>query len=308
MKQWLSHSRRKQLAVILFSLFITESFGQQAAQFTQYMFNGLVLNPAYAGADEALSLTFIGRQQWTGIEGAPSTQTFSAHTLIKAKHIGVGLNLVNDKIGVHRNLNVMSSYSYRIQLDRKTFLSFGIQAGIHNSRSDYNSIQRANDPALLNVVAAKTSFDFGAGIYFGSPRLVLGFSAPTILPQNIELNDSVGVHFKGDNFFLLASYRIKINEAVEMQPGVLLKYRQDVPLSYDVNLNMIYRQVLTLGLSYRREESIDFLFKAQATPQLQLGYAYDYPLQSASVMGAGSHELMVNYLFRYPSTNSTSPR
>lgn len=311
MKQQVFHTVvKKALVVTLFSLMISESFGQQAAQFSQYMFNGLVLNPAYAGSDETLNLTFIGRQQWAGIDNAPSTQTFSAHTLIKAKHVGVGLNLVNDKIGVHRNLNVMSSYSYRVQVEEKSYLSFGVQAGIHSTRSDYNSILRdgVTDPGLANVSVSKTSFDFGAGVYFHSPRVTLGFSAPTMLPQTIQLNDTASVHFETTNFFLLSRYKFSVSEAVDLQPGVLLKYLSNVPLSFDVNLNMIYREVLTLGLSYRRKESVDFLLKAQATPQLQVGYAYDYPMKSASVLGAGSHELMVSYLFRYPQSNTTSPR
>jgi type IX secretion system PorP/SprF family membrane protein len=138
--------------------------------------------------------------------------------------------------------------------------------------------------------------------------MAVGFSAPTILPQNIQLNDSVTVHFKSTNLFFLSSYRFKVSETMDLQPGVLLKYLPDVPLSFDINVNMIYREVLTLGFSYRKKESVDFLLKAQATPQLQVGYAYDYPMKSASVMGAGSHELMVSYSFRYRQTNITSPR
>jgi type IX secretion system PorP/SprF family membrane protein len=135
---------------------------QQKMQFTQYMFNGLVINPAYAGADEALSLTFIHRSQWAGVENAPQTQTLSAHTLFKRKHFGLGLTIVNDKIGVHKNLSILSNYAYHLRTGKKSALSFGLQAGMNNQKSDYTSLLTAgnNDPKLYNPVLTETFFNF----------------------------------------------------------------------------------------------------------------------------------------------------
>ena len=283
---------------------------QQKVQFTQYMFNGLVINPAYAGADEALSMTFIQRSQWAGIEDAPTTQTLSAHTLFKKKHVGLGLTLINDKIGVHKNLGVMTNYAYHLKVGETSYFSMGLQAGIHNRRSDYRSLiaDGNNDPKLYNPTIAHTFFDLGMGFYYRSDRLHVGFSAPEILPETITINDTLSLRFNNMNYFLFSRYRIRVNDHIDAEPSVLLKYLPGVPASYDCNLNFIFRKVLTMGLSYRKKESVDFLLKGQVTPQLQFGYAYDHAIGPVARLSNGSHEVMINYLFRYLQKNVASPR
>jgi type IX secretion system PorP/SprF family membrane protein len=286
------------------------SFGQQRVQFTQYMFNGLVINPAYAGADDALSLTFIQRSQWAGVENAPETQTFSGHTLFGKRRIGVGLTLINDKIGVHQNLNALTTYAYHLQVAEKSVLSMGLQMGINRKQSDYGSLIGGStyDPRLNDVFISKTFFDFGMGIYFRSPKFHAGFSIPELVPGRLDLNDSVTIRLSKSPYFLFARYTIKATDFIDVQPSIFLKYQSGIPFSFDINANMIYRKVLTLGLSYRRNESIDFLMKAQMTRQLQLGYAYDHPIGDISLLSNGSHELMVNYVFRFVEKGITSPR
>lgn len=290
---------------------ITPSFAQQKIQFTQYMFNGLVINPAYAGADEKLSLTFINRNQWSGIEGAPATQTLSAHTQFKKKQFGIGFLLVNDQIGVHRNVNAGVSYAYHIQTGDNSYLSMGLQTGVKSLRSDYASLTTGggSDPYLYNVVTQQTFFDFAAGIYYRSPRLHIGFSVPELIRQQFYVSDTLSVHLNNINCFLFTRYRFTISENFDFEPSVLVKYLKGVPMSFDVNFNWVYRRIVTMGASYRKAESLDFLFKAQITPQLQLGYAYDYPVQTVSLLSSGgSHELMVQYLFSFFKKNVTSPR
>jgi type IX secretion system PorP/SprF family membrane protein len=290
---------------------IASCFAQQKVQFTQYMFSGLVINPAYAGADEKLSMTFINRNQWNGLEGAPTTQTLSAHTLFKKKQFGVGFLLVNDRIGIHRNVNADVSYAYHIQTGDQSYLSMGLQAGVKSFRSDYASLNTGgtNDPYLYNVVTQQMFFDFAAGIYYRSPRLHIGFSAPELIRQQFHVNDTLSVRLNNINFFLFTRYRFTLNENFDFEPSVLVKYLKGVPLSLDVNFNWVYRRIITMGASYRKAESLDFLFKAQITPQLQVGYAYDYPVQTVSVLTTnGSHELMVQYLFSFLKKNVTSPR
>jgi type IX secretion system PorP/SprF family membrane protein len=274
------------------------------------MFSGLVINPAYAGVDEALSLTFIHRNQWSGVENAPSTQTLSAHTLFNRKHLGLGLTMVNDKIGVHKDLSVLTNYAYHLRTGEKSVLSMGLQAGIHSTKSDYASLMGGvtHDPKLYNLVVSETFLDFGMGIYFRSPGLHIGLSAPGLIPEKISLNDTVSLQLSRTNLFLFSKYTITRNERIAYEPAVLLKYLPGLPLSFDVTINMIYRKVLVLGLAYRKRESVDFLFKAQVTPQLQLGYGYDYTIGDVSRLSNGSHELMVHYLFRYFQTKVSSPR
>jgi type IX secretion system PorP/SprF family membrane protein len=299
----------------LFSLLVCmwanpDTYGQQKVQFTQYMFNTLVINPAYAGADEALSLTFINRDQWAGIENAPTTQSLSAHTLFRKQHSGVGLTLVHDKIGVHKNLNLMATYAFHIKTGPSSSLSLGLQAGLNNARSDYATLTGGapNDPKLSNPLLSRTSLDFGTGIYFRSTRFHAGLSAPELLPGKVDLNDSTSIELSKSNWFYFSKYRVSFSDKIDAEPSILLKYLPGVPLSVDLNMNLIYRKVLTTGLSFRFRESIDFLLKAQITHQLQLGYSYDHSIGNVARISNGSHELMVHYLFRYLKTNVTSPR
>lgn len=287
-----------------------EGHAQQRAQYTQYMFNGLVINPAYAGVDGPLSATLIQRSQWTGVDGAPSTQTLSAHSLFREKQMGAGLSIVNDRIGVHQNLNVLSSYAYHLTVGREKFLSFGIQAGLQNRKSDYLSLigDADNDPHLGNPSFSHSSFDLGAGIYFRTRDFHLGLSIPEIIPGKFELNDSLTLELGNTNYFLFSKYRISLNDVLDLEPGTLLKYLPGLPFMLDMNLNAIFSDALTVGISYRKSESVDFLLKAQVTPQLQFGYAYDHPIGAITRISNGSHEMMISYLFRFVRSGIQSPR
>lgn len=296
--------------VLLIAMPAWDSAAQQKVQFSQYMFNNVVINPAYTGADEALSLTFINRSQWTGVEKSPSTQTLSAHTLFMEKHMGLGLTLINDQIGVHKNLDAMANYAYHLKTGDQSYLSMGLQAGVHNRRSDYASLigNANNDPKLFNPRISHTFIDFGMGVYFRSPRLHWGVSAPELIPERIAIDDTLSLLMSRVNFFIYGRYRLPLNENTDLEPSMLIKYLAGVPVSFDLNMNFVFRKVLTLGLSYRKRESVDFLLKAQITSQLQFGYAYDYPVGEIARLSSGSHEIMVNYLFRYVKSNVRSPR
>jgi type IX secretion system PorP/SprF family membrane protein len=285
-------------------------YAQQRSQYTQYMFNGLIINPAYAGADGPLSVTLIQRTQWSGLEGAPSTQTLSAHSLFKQKQMGVGLTVVNERIGIHKNLNALASYAFHVNLGPDKYVSMGLQAGVHNRKSDYLSLvgDFPNDPNVANPLIDHTSFDFGAGVSFRSPNFYIGFSAPELIPENVQVTDSLTIRLGKTNYFLFSKYRFSLNEAVDLEPSTLLKYVHGLPLSFDLNINMILHQVLTAGVSYRTNESVDFIFKAQITPQLQFGYAYDHPISVINRISNGSHEMMVSYLFRFVRSGINSPR
>jgi len=284
-------------------------WSQQSMQFTQYMFNGLVINPAYAGADEALSLTFIHRSQWTGLSNAPATQTLAAHAPIKEKKIGIGFVLVNDRIGVHKNFTALNSYAYHLRVGKTSYLSMGLQAGIKNIRSDYASlIGNTNDPTAMNAYNSRTFFNFGTGIYFRSPRLQAGISMPEISTQRYYNSSSSSTRFYPSALLAFAKYRVTINDYFDLEPSTLLKYLDGFPFSFDTNVNVIYRGVLTLGLSYRTHESVDFILKAQANRQLQFGYAYDHVISKTASLSNGSHELMLQYIFRYVQKNVEAPR
>lgn len=285
------------------------SKAQQNPHFTQYMFSGLVINPAYAGVDEALSAMVIDRRQWTGLEGAPKTQTLSLHTLTAKRKVGLGLLVVNDKIGIHKNLTIQGSYAYHLKVASNSFLSFGLQAGAFNIRSDYGSIQNGTpDPKLNNATINELFFEVGAGLYFRSKRFHFGISAPELLPKTTSLNETESVDLKNVNLFSFLKYRFGVSPAWEVEPALLIKYANDLPLSADGAVTFIYKDILTAGVSYRWDASLGYLMKLRITPQLQFGYAYDFPMGSLTQLNNGSHELMVQYLFRFERSGIKSPR
>jgi type IX secretion system PorP/SprF family membrane protein len=282
------------------------AYGQQSPQFTQFMFNNLAINPAYAGADEALSITALGRSQWTGVENAPSTQSLAAHTLA-FKRVGLGLNIVNDRIGVHRNTNVMGSYAYHLRAGKRAFVSLGLEAGVTNFKSDYASLGVTNDPKAMGVIRG-SRLNLGAGLYLRSNKLDLGISAPGFLARKVNINDTISVRFNSPDLLLYSRYRLKLNDRYVFQPALLFKYYPGLPASVDVNASFIYARVLTAGLSYRSKESIDVLMKLQLTTRLELGYAYDYPIGKVSGLSGASHEIMLHYVFRRNARQYASPR
>jgi type IX secretion system PorP/SprF family membrane protein len=224
--------------------------------------------------------------------------------------VGLGLTLINDKIGVHKNLSALTSYAYHLKVGSESYFSMGLQAGLHSRKSDYASLigSPGNDPKLANPFISHTFLDFGAGAYYRSRKLHLGLSAPELIPQKIYINDSLSIRLSKVNFFFLTKYHIPLNENAALEPGFLIKYLSNVPVSFDINTNFIYRKLLTIGLSYRKNESVDFLLKGQVTAQLQFGYSYDHSIGEVSSLSNGSHELMINYLFRYIQKNAASPR
>ncbi|HTE29056.1 MAG TPA: type IX secretion system membrane protein PorP/SprF [Chryseolinea sp.] len=299
------------ITTMILACFILGARAQQSAQFTQYMFNGLILNPAYAGMDKSLSMTFVNRSQWISIDGAPVTQTLSAHTLLTKQQLGIGLTLVNDKIGIHKNQKIMGAASYHLKVSPKGTLSFGLQGGLNIVKSNYASLASNSstmDPQLANAGIAQTYMNLGMGFYFSSPRFHVGFSIPDLMPQRYALNDTITVTWQKAHYFLFSKYIIPLNDELQLEPSMLIKYNPGLPLSFDINACLVIKKALTLGLSYRKSESIDFLLKAQLTPQLQFGYSYDYVTGEVSNVSRGTHELMVSYLFKYTHTNVASPR
>lgn len=287
-------------------------WAQQLGQYTQYMSNELIINPAFAGGHDALSLTAIHRSQWTGMEGAPATQSFSIHSLAKNEQVGLGLTLVNDQVGVHKNFTALASYAYRLQLNREGYISFGIQAGLNQKSSDYGSIkmpvQGLNDPSLELMNISTTCFEVGTGVYLKTPKLHLGLSSPKLFSSKTEFNDSMSIALNKAHYFFYGRYRTPISHNVKLQPNFLIKHLPGLPTSWDAGINAIWNEVLLTGISYRCTESLDLILQAKISPQLKIGYSFDHTLAEVSGLGRSSHEVMLNYLFKYSNYRTKSPR
>lgn len=289
------------LCVLIISGYSTSA--QQLGQYTQYFSNELVINPAFAGVNEALSITLVHRSQWTGLEGAPSTQTISGHSLFKNEHIGLGASIINDKIGIHQNLTFNTSYAYHLQVKPDAFLSMGLQLGMNYKQSDYGSIagqvQNPGDPSISEFKETTTSLEVGTGLYYRDSRLHIGLSAPKLFSSKTKLNDSVSINLNKAHYFLYSRYRLPVSHNIKIQPGILVKYLPGVPVSFDFHFAAIFNEVLLTGLSYRSFESVDLVLQAKITPQLKAGYNFDYPIGKVGELNHSSHEIMLNYLFKY---------
>lgn len=280
---------------------------QQQVMFTQYMFNGLALNPAYAGSHETVSVTGIWREQWGGIEGAPSTQTFSVHSPISHKKIGLGLVLLHDNIGVTSQTGVYGSYAYRIKT-KKGKLAFGLQAGFSSYSVDNLSLDLIDNPAFDHNVS-EAQPNIGVGVYYSTKKFYVGASAPQLLETTFDRDNPDSDSKLVRHYFATLGYVLELNRNFKLKPNLLVKAVAGAPVEVDLNANLLIRDVLWVGVSYRSFDSIDAILQMQLTNRLQLGYAYDFiTTTDLGRVNRGSHELSLNYLFSFNKVNIITPR
>lgn len=306
----------KRLSVFLalgFLLFLNESRAQQDPQYTQYMYNMNVVNPAYAGSRGTLSFGLLGRTQWTSIDGAPKTLTFNTHAPI-GKNVGAGISVIADEIGPAKEQNIYADFSYTLSTSDVGRLAFGLKAGV--------TLLNVN---LLGVVLPETGnsgdpvFDenindafpnFGAGVFYYTNKWYAGFSVPNILKSehldkdNINTKASEEVHM-----FLTAGYVFDLSSTLKFKPSVLFKGVTGAPLSFDVNANFLLYDRVELGASYRWEDAVSLLFNFGVTPDFRIGYAYDHTISEFSnARTGGSHEIILLYDLDLSKKNIKSPR
>jgi type IX secretion system PorP/SprF family membrane protein len=291
------------------ALFIVgnRAIAQQQVQFTQYMFNQTVLNPAYAGIHDGLSASMLWREQWIGFEGAPSTQTFSLHSPLMFRSISLGGVIMRDKIGLTSQISTQLQYAYRIRFGQ-TKLSFGLQASFSNYRTDFN-IDGLIDPTLLNADLNITKPNFGSGLLWHGEHFYVGFSVPNIMNQLFDPNNVASQSRLIRHYFFTAGYVFPIAENIMLKPNFLLKAVQGAPVQADINMNVLLQNIIWVGVSYRSLDSFDALVQFQATKALQIGYAFDFATTTdLGHVSSGSHEIMINYFFQMPHTRVLTPR
>lgn len=297
------------IAAVLFWLYATNSFAQQQVMFTQYMFNGLAINPAYAGIHEGLSASVLWREQWVGFEGAPSTQTISLHSPLAQSSASFGGVIIRDKIGVTEQIGVQGSAAYRIFIDKDTRLSFGLQASLNNFRANYLDGSSGADPTLNNSNINVFKPNFGFGLLYHSDRYYVGLSIPQLLNQSFDDSNESSESELVRHYFLTAGYVFILNPDFKLKPNILVKSVSGAPIQLDLNLNLLIKDVVWVGASYRSFDSIDLLMQLQLTPRLQLGYAYDISTSSElRSVNSGSHEFMLSYVFQLTNMRAISPR
>ncbi len=283
-------------------------YSQQQPMYAQYMFNGLAINPAYAGSHGSLSLTALSRHQWAGVEGAPTTQTLSAHSPVRNENIGLGMMIVRDNVGVTNQLSANFIYSYKIQL-AKGVLSSGLQFSLNQYKISYSKLNINNDIAFGPDDVSKVNPNFGAGMYYASRLFYAGVSVPTLMETSVDDENPSELLDVNRHYFFHSGYVFTLNRDLKLKPNTLIKFVDGAPLSIDLNANLLVREVIWVGVSYRSFQSLGALFDIQVTDQLRIGYAYDFPAFSTSKgLNASAHEFMLHYNFTFFKSKSHSPR
>jgi len=288
------------------------AFSQQRPVLSQYMFSGLVLNPAYAGRHDYTSFTAMYRDQWLNVPGAPKLTTFTTQTGIKDKRIGLGLMISDDKVGVHDNLSIYGSYAYYIQLRNKAKLSMGLQGGVDMLQSDWTklTIIHPDDPYFQG---SDINFfpNFGAGLYYYTENFYVGVSAPFLLTNTkIQTDDFYTDVRHSRNYYFTTGKVIDLSQKLKVKPSFLIRLEDNMPLAVDLNANFYYAEIIDVGFSYRQGDSVIGILGLQVNKYLKFSYAYDYIVSELSAYSKGSHELMLQYRvnFNAPRHNRMCPQ
>jgi len=300
-------------AVILFMGIIT--FAQQDPHYTQYMYNMSVMNPAYAGSKENLSMGLLYRKQWIEIEDAPTTATFFGHLPV-GKNIGFGLSFISDKIGPVEENNIYTDLSYTLNLGGEHKLAFGLKMGftIHNVGlfDDINyTLPQPGDVAFSENIS-NAYFNLGSGFFYYTNKYYVGFSVPNILKSkhlDIRTNgDEIEFGSEISHYFLTGGYVFDINDAVKFKPFFMMKSAFGAPTSLDLSANFLFNQKFEVGGTYRLEDSFGAMVNYAITPSIKIGYAYDHIVSDLKVTTPSSHELILLFDLNFPKKVSSSTR
>lgn len=295
----------RNIIYLFFAVFLALPFGMQAQQdpqYTQYMYNTQVINPAYAGNREMMSLGLLYRTQWVGLEGAPKTATFTLNSPVgKLENMGLGFSLIYDEIGIQTQTDLAVDYSYSVYLNYNTKLNFGLKAGFDVLDVDFTklNIYNPNDPLFQNNIDNRWQPKLGAGIYLNSDRWYLGLSVPNFLETkhyDISNNSNFqSVAAERMHFYFIGGYVFDLSPFVKFKPATMLKAVNGAPLQWDVSANFLFHEKLTLGAAWRWDAALSALAGFQISPGLFIGVGYDYQLTDLETYSDGSYEVILRF-------------
>ena len=299
------------IAVVLLAFTaVRPARAQQDPLYSQYMFNMLAVNPAYAGSADIFTTMLLSRHQWVGFAGAPSTQTLLAHTPLKVKGVSLGFSMLNDRIGPTRQTGAYLDFAYRIRTGKDTRLAFGLKGGANLYQADLAALRTVDPDAANASVSGKLLPNFGFGVFWHSPTYYVGLSTPKLLQNEIDAIPAAGIvtAVERRHWFFTAGYVLAINRGIKFRPSVMARMVAGAPLSIDVNANFLFRERIWLGAMYRVGNAFGVLGQYQVNDQLRIGYAFDLTTTSIGAYNAGTHEVMLNYDLRFFTGRAVSPR
>jgi type IX secretion system PorP/SprF family membrane protein len=277
--------------------------GQMISLSDSYLYNGHAINPAFMGSQDALSATMVYRNQWVGFEGAPKNQLLSIHAPLLNDRIGVGLQIDNQSIGIFNRTAILGNYAYRIQLQRGILaMGLGFGVSIYNNAWNELEVSDETDENLLNNPTTAVIPALSFGTYYYTRKYYIGFSLPFYLSDN--MNQYAGEYkikpdFSGYNYFLTGGYQLEINSDVKLLPSLLVRYQPKNDLQIDWNFQVSLKEMIWLGIGYRNKNMLIGTIQCQINYQVRVAYSYEFILGNIGSYLNGSHEIGLNYIFRY---------
>ena len=284
-------------------------YAQQDAQYSQYMYNTISVNPAYAGSRDVLSILALHRSQWVGFEGAPTTSTFSINTPIPETNIGLGISAISDRIGPTEQSTFSGDISYTVRLTEKTNLSFGLKGSASFFSFDQFKVTpfQANDPKWKSV-SSKLSPNFGLGTYLHSDKYYLGISIPNIMESNLYNDNEISIKSQRMNYYVIGGYVFDLSNWIKFKPAIVSKIVTGAPVQFDLSANTLFMNKFVLGAAYRMDAAFSGLAGFQVSDALFLGYSYDFDTTAINRYNSGSHEMFIRYEFNFKNDKLVSPR
>ena len=295
--------------IAVLSLLFSDLKAQQDPQYTQYMYNMSVINPAYAGSKESMSGGLLYRKQWVQIEDAPSTGTFFLHSPV-GKNVGLGFSAINDQIGPVTETNLYGDFSYTLNLGGEHRLAFGLKGGMTLHKVDYNKITglpNPDDPAFSGGPSS-SFFNIGSGLFYYTNKYYVALSVPNMIKSTYLNVDSTNYGSEELHYFLTGGYVFDINPNLKFKPFAMIKSSFKAPVSFDISTNFLMYNKLELGATYRYQDSFGGMVNFSVTPSLRVGYAYDHITSDLKTTAFASHEVILLFDLNFPKKVSRSPR
>lgn len=298
--------------ILVFFLFCNLAvYSQQDPLFTQYMFNKLLVNPAYAGSKEVFTIDMLNRTQWVNIDGAPETFTISAHTAMRNKNVGLGIYLYRDVLGPTNTQGMMGTYAYRIYMGSSS-LAFGLQFGLSYFDFNWAAMNLKDEDYLFDPQdIRRVTPDANFGIYYQSNRMFFGVSSKQLLQNDFgyAVKDGKSSFSKlTRHFYLMGGLAMPLDDKIVFRPSMMAKYTPNAPLQIDLNASVLFGNVFWVGASYRSAKAISFMTEFKISDRLKLGYSYDMYLNELQPFNYGSHEIRLGFEFPLYESRMRTPR
>lgn len=283
-------------------------FSQQDAQFSQYMYNTINVNPAYAGSRGVMSVFALHRTQWVGLDGAPVTNTASINTPLNNSNLGLGVSIINDKIGPTDENTISADLSYTVPTSETFKLSFGLKATANLFSLDPSKLNPVESDPSIRDYNNRFTPNIGAGIYYHSDKAYVGFSIPNFIESDRYDDNEVAIFKEKINYYLIAGYVFDLSYNLKFKPAVLTKIVSGAPLQVDISGNFLINDKFTVGLAYRWSAAVNAMVGFQVSDGLYIGYGYDLDTTRLGNYNAGSHEVFLRYDIFKNNKKITTPR